>query len=132
MPDIDDTELANLRAKAEAADSSAAALEQTQQLLTAATETNLAATNDFLEQARAANPDIPADAIAGDTIAAIKASTTAARQIADAVKASSATTTPTPTPITSQAAAPPRTPAAVPEGTRGADRIRFALNNAKE
>jgi hypothetical protein len=138
VTEVDDTELADLRAKADAGDSAAAALDETQKLLATATEANVAATTEFLAQARAANADIPPDAIAGDTIAAVKASATVARQVADAVKASSAnatpdpSTTPPPTTIPSQAAAPARDNDAVPEGTRGAARIAVGLARMKE
>ena len=136
MPDttIDDNELATLRAAAEAGTSAAAALEQSQRDLEAARAQGVTAVTDAL---RSANPDLPADAIAGATIDEVNASAARARAIAQHVLAAAAAATPpggatTPPPATAgQASAPPRT-TGIDAGLRGTERIRAALNAKKE
>jgi len=90
------------------------------------------ATAAYLDQVRTANPAIPPALIAGDDIAAINASVETAKatvqQVLDANKA------PTPQPAPGgNAAAPARAePPPVPDGTRGAHRIRLGLDRLKE
>jgi hypothetical protein len=123
MPELTDQELADLTARAEAGQSAAAALEQSQQDLEAARTATAAATTALRDQARAANPTLPAELIDGDTPEAIAASLDRARTIAQQVIEATRAATPT-----TPAASPPRTPETPPEGTRGIDRIRFELN----
>jgi hypothetical protein len=136
MPDttIDDTELATLRANAEAGTAAAAALEQSQRDLEAARAAGVSAVTDAL---RAANADLPADAIAGATIEEVNASAARARAIAQHVLGAAAAATPPPSTTTpplataGQASAPPRT-TGIDAGLRGTERIRAALNAAKK
>jgi hypothetical protein len=134
MPDITDEQLAALQARAEAGDSAAAALEETQQRLQAATEATL-------EQARAANPTIPAVLITGATADEIAASILTAQTIVteavtlnpptpstpDAAVTSPPSAPAAPVVPTNQATSPPRAPAPPPEGTRGFDRISAGI-----
>jgi len=132
MPDITDEELTNLRAQAEAGQSAAAALEQSQTTLAAANEALIAAS-------RAANPTIPPALIAGATPEEITTSIEAGRATVQAVldanppahPASSAP--PGSAPPAVPAGAPPRANTnEVPEGLRGADRIALGIEHARE
>ena len=128
MPDITDAELANLQARAAAADSAAAALDQSTTELGAARQAAQTATTALIDATRAANPTIPPDLIAGDTPEAIAASVDAGRTIVEQVKA---TTTTTPANTTSGTPPRPTTPQ-LPDTARGSERIRFGLDRLKE
>jgi len=90
-----------------------------------------AATADYREAVKAANPDLPEAAFAGDDLAGLKASVSSARAVADHVKRNQVAT-----PSLPAAGAPPPPPAAAPagaariEGLRGIDRIREALSRS--
>ena len=131
MAEIEDTQLANLRAQAEAGASAAAALEQATANIETERAAGVAALTDAL---RAAHADLPPDAISGATLAEVNASLTHARSIADHVRAAAAAAGATNATAASaasagQASAPARTIAQAPDNVRGLRRIAFALNN---
>lgn len=132
MPEITDEELEQLRKRAEAGDSAAAALEKSQQDLEAANQTAAATRTALLDTVRKANPTIPAELIDGDTPEAITASVDRAQELVKTIVDTNKPAEPAPRPAGANAAAPTRTPAAPPEGLRGADRIRHGLNQMKE
>src|SRR3990170_2994825 len=79
---------------------------------------------------RAANPDLPDAAFAGGDLAAIQASVTAARAVADHVRQQAeATRNGTATPAPTPTGAGTERKIEVPTGVRGIGRIAFALNN---
>ena len=127
---MDDTELADLQARAAAGDSAAAALEKAQetigQLQPAAARAD-AATAALLDTTRAANPTIPAELIAGDTPEAITASLATATATVAKVRELNPAPTASTVPGTG-AGAPPRTNEP-PAGLRGVTRITYALNH---
>jgi hypothetical protein len=130
MPEIEQAELDRLIAAGEAGATAAAALD-------AATQREAAATGALADTLRAANPDLPPEAIAGTSAAELTASVTSARAIATAaVAAHTAANPPATTPVipatAGQASAPARTEPKPAEGLRGAERIRAALNDAKK
>lgn len=128
MPEIDQAELDRLTAAAEAGTIAAAALD-------AATAREAAAVAAYADQLRNANPNLPADAIAGNTIEDLNAARDRAAAIAqhalDQAQAS-APPAPAPPPATAaQAAAPPRSEPNPYEGLRGAERVRAGINAQK-
>jgi len=131
MADIPDAELEQLRNEAAAGKTAAEALDKSQQDLEAARAQGVTALTDAL---RSANADLPADAIAGATIDEVNASVARARSIAEHVKSAAPAPAPAATQPTTagQASAPARTEPTAPEGLRGTERIRAALNAKKE
>ena len=125
---IDEAELANIR---QAGTDAAAALEASTQREAAATASASEATGALADTLRAANPDLPPEAIAGATAAELTASVTSARAIAThalAAHTAANTTTPPTTPAgAGQAAAPARTTNPNPTGLTGVARIRAGL-----
>jgi len=134
MPEITDEDLAALQAQAAKVEGLAAQI-QTLNAQAAEAETARTALSGAQAEARqateaaraaiiAANPTIPADLIKGDTIAQINDSLTAAQAIA-ARLAEAAGKGPLGFPTGGNI----RQPATAPEGIRGAERIRWGLNN---
>ena len=138
MAEIPDADLAALQARAAAGDTAAAALEAAQTRLAAATAQAAAgagAVEALLATTRQANPTVPPDLISGATPEEITASATRAQATVKAVleanqaAAGAAATAPgaAATAPAAGAGAPTRSPAQIPEGLRGAARIRFGL-----
>lgn len=96
-----------------------------------------AATQDVAAAMRTANPDLPENVFAGDTIAAVKASVSAARAVADHIAASQpapVVADPAPTPVIVAPIAVPPTPPTTrtpetPSGLTGIERIKAGLTN---
>jgi len=127
MPEITDEELSTLRDQAARADHLAAEVERLTPLASEA-DTLRTQTNEATEAARAAiiaaNPTIPADLITGASITEINASLAAAQAIANRLAEAAGKG-----PLGFATGGTQRQPAAAPEGIRGAERIRWALNN---
>ena len=127
MPEITDEELAAFQAqatRAAQADQLTAELEE----LRASTAGSAAEAAQATEAARtaiiAANPTIPADLITGSSITEINQSLAAAQAIAARLVEAAGKG-----PLGFPTGGNIRQPAAAPEGIRGAERIRWALNN---
>jgi hypothetical protein len=114
--------------QAAAAAAAAAASAATAEQLTAANAQITALTDDLRGALKIANPDLPETSFAGETADAVKTSVAAARAVADHIKASAPPAT-TPATVTPPAIAAMRTDLTTPpDGIKGVDRIRFALN----
>ena len=130
MADIDDAELADLRAKAASADALQAKATEAE-AATAALSQAQADAHTATEAARAAmiiaNPHIPADLIKGDNIHQIQESVSNAQAIA--LRLAELAAAAPKAPLGFLAGGSQRQPAAAPEGIRGIERIRFGLAN---
>ena len=130
MPEITDEDLQALRDQAAKVDQLAAEIERLTPLATEA-DALRTQTNEATQAARAAiiaaNPNIPADLITGNSITEINSSLAAAQAIAnrlaEAAKAAGHG------PLGFATGGTQRQAAAAPEGITGAERIRWALNN---
>jgi hypothetical protein len=107
MAEIDDTALADLTARAAAADAAIAAA-------TADAASLATGVASYRDRVAAMHPTIPADVIAGDTFDAVDAAVASATRIADAAVAAAAAVRPVAVPPVAAAAAPPTSAGAPP------------------
>jgi len=127
MPEITDEDLQALRDQAAKVDQLAAEIERLTPLATEA-DALRTQTNEATQAARAAiiaaNPNIPADLITGNSITEINSSLAAAQAIANRLTELAGKG-----PLGFATGGTQRQAAAAPEGITGAERIRWALNN---
>ena len=127
MPEITDEELAAFQAQATRAgkaDQLAAELDELKTTNAGSQAEVRQATDAARAAIIAANPAIPADLIQGETIAQIEQSLAAAQAIANRITELAGKG-----PLGFPTGGTQRQPATAPEGIRGAERIRWGLNN---